>query len=321
MNKILSALIVLIIGCKISFSQVVVTNPTNTTPNLAATYTSLANAITDLNSITAISGPVTITLQASNAQTAPIGGYAIQFTATTTATNTITIQGSNNTITAFTPQAAGSLNDAVFKIIGADYVTIADFIIQENAANTNNVAATNNMTEFGIALLRSSATNGAKHNIITNNVISLNRSYRNTFGIYSNVRHSATDVTTASEIINSSGSNSGNKIFANVITNVDFGVVLVGAATTAFMDEENKIGESNDTSGNTITNWGGNSNTLSSYVDVTTDSYAIFSNHQVRDEIFYNTITSAAVNGSSFNVGGILKDYTSGQPCKSHIIR
>ena len=54
---------------------VTITNPTNTTPNLAASYTSLANAITALNAITAISGPVTLTLNGS--ETAPAGGYAI----------------------------------------------------------------------------------------------------------------------------------------------------------------------------------------------------------------------------------------------------
>ncbi len=43
-------------------AQVTVTNPGNTTPGLAATYASLAAAITDLNLQTAISGPVTITL-------------------------------------------------------------------------------------------------------------------------------------------------------------------------------------------------------------------------------------------------------------------
>ena len=68
-----------------SFAQVTVTNPTNTTPNLAAAYGSLAAAITALNTITVINGPVIITLNAGNNQTAPAGGYAIQFTATTTA--------------------------------------------------------------------------------------------------------------------------------------------------------------------------------------------------------------------------------------------
>src|SRR6188768_820999 len=84
-----------------SNGQVVsVTNPTNTTPNLSATYGSLAAALTDLNTITAISGPVTITLNAANPQTPPPGGYVINFTAATTAVNNVTVTGSDNTITA-----------------------------------------------------------------------------------------------------------------------------------------------------------------------------------------------------------------------------
>ena len=98
----------------LSFGQVTVTNPANTTPNLAATYTSLANAITALSGITSISGPVIITLDAGNPQTAPAGGYVIQFTATTTAANNITIAGTNNIITAFAPQTTGNINDAIF---------------------------------------------------------------------------------------------------------------------------------------------------------------------------------------------------------------
>jgi hypothetical protein len=48
-----------------SFAQipVTVTNPTNTTPNLAASYASLAAALTDLNNVTAMTGPVTLTSQ------------------------------------------------------------------------------------------------------------------------------------------------------------------------------------------------------------------------------------------------------------------
>ena len=114
---------------------VTVTNPTNTTPNLAATYTSLANAITALNTITSISGPVTITLNAGNPQPAPAGGYAIQFAAVTTALTPIIITGNNNTITAFTPQVTGRIYDAIFKIIGADYITIQEFNMIENPAN------------------------------------------------------------------------------------------------------------------------------------------------------------------------------------------
>jgi hypothetical protein len=144
------------------FGQVTVTNPGNTTPALAASYTSLANAVTALNTITAISGPVVITLNASNNETAPAGGFAIQFAATATAANNIIIEGSGNTITASAALTAGALNDGIFKLIGADYITIRNFTMQENAANTNNISASNNMTEWGIALLRAGTTDGAQ---------------------------------------------------------------------------------------------------------------------------------------------------------------
>ena len=52
------------------------------------------------------------------------------------------------------------------------------------------------MTEWGVALLYASTTNGASNCTIQNNVISLNRTYQNTFGIYSNSTHSATAPTT-----------------------------------------------------------------------------------------------------------------------------
>ena len=144
-------------------AQVTVTNPTNTTPNLAATYTTLALAVTAVNATTAISGPVTITLNASNPQTTPAGGYSITAIPTgASATNKIVFEGSGNTITAFNPQTVPNVNDAIFKLIGADFITIQNFIMKENASNTTIAVATNNMTEFGVALLYASLTNGAQ---------------------------------------------------------------------------------------------------------------------------------------------------------------
>ncbi|HNH21820.1 MAG TPA: hypothetical protein PLY26_06720, partial [Ferruginibacter sp.] len=106
MKTICLFIITVFLMVSLGFGQVTVSNPANTTPNLAATYTSLANAITALGGITSIGGPVIITLNSGNNETAPAGGYVIQFTASTTATNNIIIEGSGNTITAFSPQAA-----------------------------------------------------------------------------------------------------------------------------------------------------------------------------------------------------------------------
>lgn len=100
--------------------NVTVTGATNTTPNLSTGYSTLASAITALNSITAISGPVSITLASGYKEAAPAGGYSISFTATSTASDTIIIDGgpTYDTIVANSGLTAGALNDAIFKIVG-----------------------------------------------------------------------------------------------------------------------------------------------------------------------------------------------------------
>lgn len=295
---------------------VTVINPTNTTPNLAAGYTSLANAITALNAITSINGPVTISLTAGNFQTAPAGGYVIQFanaSVVTTAANNVVFEGNNNLITASSFLAAGSLTDAVIKIIGADFITIQNFQLRENPLNTTTTPGSNNMTEWGIALLRASTTNGAKNNIILNNTITLNKSYSNTFGIYSNVRHTAGAPTTISDITSIDGSNSRNKIRGNTITNTNVGICFVGSANALLMDRENMIGIASGL-GNTITNWGGLSR-ATNYISTSGSSYGIYSNHQIQDSIYNNSIVSSVIGGgTAVAVRGIFKEYASAQP-------
>jgi hypothetical protein len=290
---------------------VTVTNPTNTTPNLAASYTSLANAITGINSITAMSGPVVLTC-AAGSETAPVGGYNIG-SIPTSATNTITITAAGTvTLTAFTPQSSGIINDAVLKLTGSDYFTISGLTIKENASNTTTSAGTNNMTEFGIALLRNSTTDGAQHNTIQNNIISLNKTYTNTFGIYSNCRHAAATVTSTSEITNITGSNFGNKVYGNNISNVNYGIWFNGSAVAAYMDDGNDIGGSSVATGNTITNWGQDVTSVS-YIDGTINVCGILTGHQVNENISYNTVTSASWSGSS-SINAIYKFYPAGQP-------
>ena len=107
------------------------------TKNIPGDYADLATAITDLNTQGVGSGGVTLNLIASNPQTAPAGGYVIGgagslVLTTASAANPIIIQGNANTITAPTPQASGNLNDAIFKLIGADFVTITGFTMLEN---------------------------------------------------------------------------------------------------------------------------------------------------------------------------------------------
>ncbi len=247
----------LIPGIAIKAQVVTVTNPTFTTPALAATYTSLANAVTALNGITAISGVVTITLNPGNLQTAPAGGYVINFTSPTTAAKRVIITGSNNTILSNGSLVAGSLTDAFFKVVGVDFLTIQNFAMQENPPNTTSAVATNNMTEWGVALLYASATNGAQNNTIQNNTITLNKNYSNTFGIYSNTRHTATTINITADVTSTAGANSNNNIYGNAISNVNMGIAFIGSGDAAFMDLGNDIGGASVATANTITNWGG----------------------------------------------------------------
>ncbi|MBL7789741.1 MAG: T9SS type A sorting domain-containing protein [Chitinophagales bacterium] len=271
---------------------------TNSGSGLAATYTSLANAITALNAAS-ITSPVVITLTGN--ETAPAGGYSI--TAQGTSTNTIIIQGSGSTITAGV--GTSTTTDAIFKLVGADYITLQNFTMQESGSNTTSTQ----QVEWGVALLHASTTNGSQNNTIQNNTITLNKTNLNTFGIYSNNNHSATVIgTTESVTNNTTGPASGNKIYGNTISNVNMGIAFIGTSTAANQDIGNDIGGTSTTTGNTITNWGGAA-ASSSYISNSGTSYCIYLNHQVGENVSYNTITSATISGTSVTLRGIFKDY------------
>ena len=286
-----AALFCSLVLSSVASAQVAVTNPGNTTPGLAATYTSLANAITDLNAQTAISGPVIITLTGN--ETAPAGGYSITAIPTgASATNNIVIQGSSSTITASAALTVGALNDAIFKLIGADWITIQNFTMQENAANTVTAAATNNMTEWGVALLYATTTNGAQNNTIQNNTITLNRTYQNTFGIYSNSTHSATAVTTSATATGAAGGNHNLKIYGNNISNVNQGICVVGPTAAADMNTGLDIGDAGGTHVNIITNWG-TTGTFSGYANVSATLNCVLVRNSIGFNVSNNTLTSS----------------------------
>lgn len=72
------------------------------------------------------------------------------------------------------------------------------------------------MTVWGIALLYVSTTDGSQNNAFASNSISLSRTYTNTWGIYSNTRHSATVPATTADITNNTTApNSGNRVYGN----------------------------------------------------------------------------------------------------------
>lgn len=223
---------------------------TNSGSGLAPAYPSLATAITALNGAS-ITSPVIITLTGN--ETAPVGGYSI--TATGTAANTITIEGSASIITAATGLTVGTRNDAVFKLIGSDYITIQNFTMVENPANTvGGAIGVQQMTEFGVGIFAASTTNGAQNNTIQNNVITLSSTtaYQNAIGIFSTSASSSTNGAQAASSI--AGTNSNNKIYGNTISGAATGIYFISPAQTATVFESgNDIGGTSLATGNNIT--------------------------------------------------------------------
>ncbi|MEO8590143.1 MAG: hypothetical protein ABI432_12290, partial [Flavobacteriales bacterium] len=277
------------------------------TKNVPGDYADLAAAITDLNTQGVGVGGVTINVLGGNPQTAPAGGYVIGGTGSlvlTSASTTqqISIVGNGNTVTAPTPQASGNLNDGIFKLIGADWTTISGFTMLENAANTTTAAGTNNMTEWGVALLYITTTDGAQNNTIQNNTIDLDRTYQNTFGIYSNSTHSATSIATNVTATGAAGGNDNLKIYGNTITDVNMGVVHVGPTAAADQNVTADIGGTTAPQGNSITNFGTTA-TFSGYANVSGTVNGILVRNTKNFNISRNTITSS--NGG-MTVGGTM---------------
>jgi hypothetical protein len=288
--------------------------PLTGTKNIPGDYADLAAAITDLNTQGVGAGGVTFNVIAGNPQTSPAnagttgGGYLIGGTGslvltTTSAANPVTIQGNGNTITAPATHIVGQLNDGIFKLIGADWITITGFTMQENAANIVTTAASNTMTEFGVALVYVTATDGSQNNTITGNTIDLNRTYQNTFGIYSNSTHTNTAVTTSVTATGAAGSNAPLTITANNITDVNNGIVVVGPTAAADNNDGITIGGTAPNA-NTLTNFG-TTGTFSGYANVSGTVNGILVRNSKNFNVSFNSITSSS--GASGVTAGTLR--------------
>ncbi len=281
------------------------------TKNIPGDYIDLATAITDLNTLGVGAGGVTLNLISGNPQTAPAGGYVI--TVSGTNGSPIIFEGNGNTITAAANHTAGALTDGIIKLLGADYVTIQNFTLQENATNTITTAASNNMTEWGIALLYSTTTNGAQNNTIQNNTITLNRTYQNTFGIYSNSTHSPTTISTTASATTTAGGSSGLKIYSNNISNINIGIAIIGPTAAADNNTGIDIGGTSASQGNTITNYG-TTGTFSGYINLSGTVNGILVRNSIGFNISNNTISSSNGGVTAGTLNGIQIQASSNTP-------
>ena len=204
-------------------------------------YPTLEAAVTALNTAGVGAGGATINVAAGHTETLTASLVLTMSTNSPTAANPLVIQksgaGANPLITAHT--GTGTL-DGIFILNGVDYVSIDGISLQENAANVT----TTTQMEWGFALLKTSATNGASFNTIKNCAISLNKTNTASTGIYS--ANHTTAALTALAITANGGTNSYNRFLSNTIQNSYIGYTVNGFASAApfdFYDQNNQIGK------------------------------------------------------------------------------
>ena len=312
-NRWMMALVITVLAITTSLTSKAQLTGTKTIP---VDYPTLAAAITDLNTQGVGAGGVFITIAPGNPQTAPAGGYVIGGTGsavltTSSLSNPIEIYGDGNTVTAGV-QTAGNLNDGIFKLVGADWVNLHGFTMQENPANTVTTVASNTKTEWGVAMLIVTDADGAQHNLIHNNTITLSNNYSNSFGIYANARHfdgpNSVDVTGLTSLANNTTApNSDNNVHTNTVT-ANMGIVFVGSNVVTAMDMNNVFGSLTPGTGNIINNFGVGGPLGTAYTGViATDVIGMYIANQINYGVYNNSVSTSLASAAPMR--GIYADY------------
>lgn len=283
-------------------------------PASCTNYVNMALAISDLNT-RGVSANVTFDIASGHTETAPAGGYTINYCGLgdalkPSATQTVTFQGGAVAAVITAGVGTGTF-DAMVKLVGADYITFDKVNLQESAGNTT----TTTQMEAGYALLKCDGTDGANNNTISNSSITLNKTNTASVGIYMN-NHTASSTAdlaftgTVDQPGYDKFKSSNNRFFGNSIQNVYRGIQLIGSQSTTpnLYDLNNSAGIAG--TGNTITNFGGGA--------VASQTMGVFAAFQEDLNILNNTInggagTSAAqVNGIQYgnSIGGTISNNT-----------
>lgn len=228
--------------------------------------------------------------------------FPILLTASGTSSNTIVFQkssgGTNPKITRtdagnVSTSIAGGQGDAVIIFEGSDYVT---FIAID-------VATTNQGIEYGYYLRRLNGNDGCKNVTIKNCVIDLTKGTSGyVTGIYSSNNDAASSPSLFEGIeVTSIGGRSENvTIIGNTVQDVHTCIMLRGYNHTPepydFQDQNFIVGQ--NSSGNTLQNYGGGSNTT---------SYGVVLYYQTNPNISYNIINNSGGGGvnATFDLYGI----------------
>ncbi len=279
-------LLVAVLFTVISNAQisVTVTGNTNTTPNLQASYASLAAAITDLNTVTALSGPVTFNLAAGTTESV---SSQLNITLAGDLANAITFQksgaGANPSVSrtdagSNTTSTIGGLGDAVIRIDGTDNIHF----------NGLDVSASNQGIEYGYFTSKT-ATNACQTLSIKNATITMTKgTSAYVIGIYIGNGTSSVSSATGVTVSANSGRTENVTISGNTIQNVHAGVYCRGSSAAGFYDQNITVGQSGE--GNTIRNFGGGA------AATTYGAYFIYTNNA---SVGYNTIDNSGGGGTA----------------------
>jgi trimeric autotransporter adhesin len=269
------------------------------TKTIPGDYATIEAAISALNAQGAGTGGVTFNVAAGHTETLTSPTAGTITTNTGTSANQIIFQksgaGANPVITAAV-LASASATDGIIKIAGSDYITFDGINLQENAANTTN------LTDWGYAVLKESASNGAQNITIKNCTITLNKVNTSSVGIYMH-NHTATSTTVLTGITSLAGTNSYNKIFSNTISNAYNAIYVYGFSDVspyAYYDQNNEIGVNG---GNMISDFGGAATTIYGIYTINQNNLQV-SNNMLTGTIggtttTYGIYTSTAVNANT----------------------
>jgi len=289
----------------------------------SAAYPTIASVVSALNTQGVGAGGVTVNVAAGYTETLTA---TLSLTATGTSANPIIFQksgsGTNPLITAYantsgTATAASATPDGIWNLVGSDYVTINAIDLAENSANNTAAAAASTqaaaagiLMEYGYALFKASATDGAQYNTIKNCTVTLNRLnwtaagagplFPGSAGIeMMNCTPTATQANLA--VSAASGRSMNNKFYSNTVQNCNVGLALGGYAASApytLADSSNDIGGTSAATANTIVNFGGGSGT-------TQQSIGIAVRNQWGINVAYNTVTNN--NGAGVNHADVIR--------------
>ncbi|MBI5646772.1 MAG: right-handed parallel beta-helix repeat-containing protein [Ignavibacteriae bacterium] len=267
-------------------------------------YTTFSAAINDLNTNGVGAGGVTFNVAPGITFTETLPAL----TATGTSANPIVFQkgasGSNPIIVPATggskiPGPFGNMQDAIFRIVGTDYLTIDGIDLADDTVSFTTFAT---RYEFGYLLLKASVTNACQYVTIRNCNVRLSRTSDRSIGIYvSNMLPAWSSLTSDTAVggitvTAVTGRSEAIKIYNNTISHCQVPIYVRGYAhgTTPYhlFDHFIEIGKDG---GNTLSNYG-----FASF----NACYGIYTIYQDSMHVANNSITNGA--GSTTTTTGIL---------------